>query len=74
MWEGSYETFPLLKYGAGVAIAADCDADADAMLLEEARVAHAVDDASCQDNPFTLDIWTKRARIPRRAWAMTFEW
>jgi len=48
----------LLKYGAGVESAADCDADADtdtdAMLLEEACVDRAVDDASTHDNALTL--------------------
>jgi hypothetical protein len=44
----------LLKYGAGVVIAADCDADADAMLLEDTCVAHAVDEASVHDNALTL--------------------
>jgi hypothetical protein len=62
-----------LKYGAGVARAGVCDADADAMLLEEACVAHAVDDASAHDNVFTLDIWMRTAKIPRRVLAMTFE-
>jgi hypothetical protein len=62
-----------LKYGAGVARAGVCDADADAMLLEEACVAHAVDDASAHDNVFTLDIWMRTAKILGRVLAMTFE-